>query len=92
MNVAIGLDAVRQTIDLGGETEKVDAEFSQFAGSLTSNRLVLTVGKFSVVDILDTNKYVRGRAVDVLLAPLICAPMSMPSVPQYQDFGFESRP
>jgi hypothetical protein len=30
MNVAIGLDAVRQTIDLGGETEKVDAEFSQY--------------------------------------------------------------
>ena len=25
MKVAIGLDALRQTIDLGGETEKVDA-------------------------------------------------------------------
>ena len=66
MNVAIGLDAVRQTIDLGGETEKVDAEFSQFAGSLTANRLVLTIGKFSVVDIFDTNKYANSPKSDFL--------------------------
>ncbi|MGD0533783.1 MAG: outer membrane beta-barrel protein, partial [Methyloceanibacter sp.] len=37
-------DFVRQTIDLGGETEKVDADINQFAGSQTANRLVLTVG------------------------------------------------
>ena len=66
MNVAIGLDAVRQTIDLGGETEKVDAEFSQFAGSRKANRLVLTVGKFSVVDIFDTNKYANSPNSDFL--------------------------
>ena len=66
MNVAIGLDAVRHTIDLGGETEKVDAEFSQFTGSLTANRLVLTAGKFSVVDIFDTNKYANSPKSDFL--------------------------
>ena len=48
---------IRQTIDLGGETEKVDADVNQFAGSQTANRLVLTVGKFAVIDIFDTNKY-----------------------------------
>ena len=31
---------VRQTIDLGGDTEKVDADLNQFSGSTTANRLV----------------------------------------------------
>jgi high affinity Mn2+ porin len=57
---------VRQTIDLGGETQKVDADISQFAGSQTANRLVLTVGKFSVVDIFDTNKYANSPKSDFL--------------------------
>jgi high affinity Mn2+ porin len=45
---------VRQTIDLGGETEKVQPGINQFAGSQTTNRLVITVGKFSVSDLFDT--------------------------------------
>jgi high affinity Mn2+ porin len=57
---------VRQTIDLGGETQKVDADITQFAGSQTANRLVLTVGKFSVVDIFDTNKYANNAKTDFL--------------------------
>jgi len=35
---------VRQTLDLGGETQKIDADVNQFAGSYAANRLVLTVG------------------------------------------------
>ena len=42
---------IRQTIDLGGETEKVEAGINQFAGTQTANRLVITVGKFGVTDI-----------------------------------------
>jgi high affinity Mn2+ porin len=57
---------VRQTIDLGGETQKVDADVGQFAGSRTENRLVLTVGKFAVVDIFDTNKYANNPKSDFL--------------------------
>ena len=57
---------VRQTIDLGGETQKVDADINQFAGSQTANRLVLTVGKFAVVDIFDTNKYANNAKSDFL--------------------------
>ena len=57
---------IRQTIDLGGETEKVDADINQFAGSQTANRLVLTVGKFAVVDIFDTNKYANNPKSDFL--------------------------
>jgi high affinity Mn2+ porin len=57
---------VRQTIDLGGETVKADADINQFAGSQTANRLVLTVGKFAVVDIFDTNKYANNAKSDFL--------------------------
>jgi high affinity Mn2+ porin len=57
---------VRQTIDLGGETQKVDADINQFAGSQTANRLVLTVGKFAVVDMFDTNKYANNAKSDFL--------------------------
>lgn len=45
----------RQTIDLGGESEKVDPGLFQLGGHRSENNLVLTLGKFSVVDIFDTN-------------------------------------
>lgn len=57
---------LRQTIDLGGEVQKVDAGLNQFSGSQTSDRLVLTVGKFSVGDIFDTNKYAHDPRSDFM--------------------------
>jgi len=57
---------IRQTIDLGGETQKIEAGATQFAGSQTANRLVLTIGKLSVVDIFDTNKYAHDPRTDFL--------------------------
>jgi high affinity Mn2+ porin len=57
---------VRQTIDLGGDSEKVDADLNQFAGTRTEDRLVLTVGKFGAVDIFDTNKYANNPKTDFL--------------------------
>ena len=57
---------IRQTIDLGGETQKVDAGINQFAGSQTANRLVITVGKFSVADIFDNNKYAHDPRNDFM--------------------------
>jgi high affinity Mn2+ porin len=62
---------VRQTIDLGGDTEKVDADQNVLGGSRTANRLVFTVGKFSVVDIFDTNKYSHDPRADFLNWTLI---------------------
>jgi high affinity Mn2+ porin len=64
---------LRQTIDLGGETEKVDADINQFAGTHTADRLVLTVGKFTVTDIFDTNKYANNPKSDFLNWSLINA-------------------
>jgi high affinity Mn2+ porin len=57
---------LRQTIDLGGDTQKVDAGFNQFAGTQTADRIVITVGKFSVVDIFDKNKYANDPRGDFL--------------------------
>jgi high affinity Mn2+ porin len=57
---------LRQTINLGGEVQKVDAGLNQFSGSQTSDRLVFTIGKFSVGDIFDTNKYAHDPRVDFM--------------------------
>lgn len=64
---------VRQTINLGGESSKVEADINQFAGEQTSNRLVLTVGKFGIVDIFDTNKYANNAKTDFMNWSLINA-------------------
>jgi high affinity Mn2+ porin len=64
---------VRQTIDLGGETGKVEADQNQFEGTQTSNRLVLTVGRYYVTDIFDTNKYANNPKSDFLNWSLVNA-------------------
>ena len=64
---------VRQTIDLGGETQKVDADVNLFSQSYTANRLVLWVGKFSIVDVFDTNKYANNPKTDFMNWTLINA-------------------
>ncbi len=56
----------RQTIDLGGEVQTVDPDLNQLGGSQTANRLVFTIGKFSVVDVFDTNKYAHDPRNDFL--------------------------
>ena len=56
----------RQTIDLGGETQKVAPDLNQLGGSQTANRVVITIGKYSVVDIFDTNKYAHDPRNDFL--------------------------
>jgi high affinity Mn2+ porin len=57
---------IRQTINLSGDTEKVESGANQFGGSQTENRLVLTIGKFSVVDVFDTNKYAHDPRNDFM--------------------------
>jgi high affinity Mn2+ porin len=64
---------VRQTIDLGGDSVKVDADIGQFANTFSSNRLVLWVGKFAIVDVFDTNKYANNPKSDFLNWGLINA-------------------
>jgi high affinity Mn2+ porin len=62
---------VRQTIDLGGDTEKVEADQNQFAGSNTRDRLVISIGKYSVSDVFDQNKYAQNPRKDFMNWALI---------------------
>jgi high affinity Mn2+ porin len=62
---------LRQTFDLGGETQKVDPDENQLGGTQTANRVVLTVGRFSVTDVFDTNKYAHDPRSDFLNWALI---------------------
>jgi high affinity Mn2+ porin len=57
---------LRQTINLAGESEKVEAAPNKFAGSESANRLVFTIGKFAVTDIFDNNKYAHDPRADFL--------------------------
>ena len=64
---------LRQTVNLGGEEQKVEADINQFAQTVTDNRLVFTVGKFGIADIFDTNKYANNPKNDFLNWALINA-------------------
>jgi high affinity Mn2+ porin len=57
---------IRQTIGLGGETEKVEDAPNQLAGTQSANRLVITVGKFASNDVFDANKYAHDPRTDFL--------------------------
>jgi len=55
---------VRYTIDLGGERTTVESAANQIAGAHASDTLVFTVGKFSAVDIFDTNACAHDPRAD----------------------------
>jgi high affinity Mn2+ porin len=62
---------LRQTIDLGGDVQSVEPDQDQLGGSQTANRLVFTVGRFSVGDVFDANKYAHDPRNDFLNWALI---------------------
>ncbi|MGA0602044.1 carbohydrate porin [Caulobacter sp. KR2-114] len=62
---------LRQTFDLGGDAQPVDADLNQFAARPTANRLVVTLGKFGVTDVFDTNPYAHDPRRDFLNWSLI---------------------
>lgn len=50
---------LRQTWNLGGGSEPVEADLNQLAGSVDKNRFVLTLGNFSTLDVFDDNAYAK---------------------------------
>jgi high affinity Mn2+ porin len=64
---------VRQTIDLGGDKQNVKEDINQLGGSQTANRLVFTVGKFSVADVFDIVSYAHDPRNDFLNWTLVDA-------------------
>ena len=57
---------LRQTIALGGDPANVDAAANQLAGQQSAERLVITLGKFSVGDVFDTNSYAHDPRADFM--------------------------
>ena len=57
---------MRQTINLGGKADNIEAGINQFSQAQTENRLVLTVGKLGVADIFDGNRYAHDPRNDFL--------------------------
>ena len=57
---------VRDTLNLGDATTRVEAGLNQFALVQSEQRLVLTVGKMSVADIFDVNQYAHDPRNDFL--------------------------
>ena len=64
---------VQQTIDLGGERQTVDAGLNQFRESRPANRLVATIGKFSVSDLFDTVSFAHDPRNDFMNWSLVDA-------------------
>jgi high affinity Mn2+ porin len=61
----------RQVYSLGGEEQKIESAANQLSGVQTANNVVLTVGKFAVPDIFDTNSYAHDPRADFLNWSLI---------------------
>ena len=57
---------VRETLDLAGKREAMDAEANQLGGNRSLNRWVFTIGKFGVTDIFDVNQYAHDPRSDFL--------------------------
>ena len=57
---------LRQTIALGPEDDPVAGAANQLAGPGAADKVVLTLGKFSVTDIFDTNTYAHDPRSDFL--------------------------
>ncbi|HKW53993.1 MAG TPA: carbohydrate porin [Stellaceae bacterium] len=56
----------RYTWGLGGARQAIEPGANQLAGTRDANNVTLTLGKFSVVDIFDTNAYAHDPRADFL--------------------------
>jgi high affinity Mn2+ porin len=56
----------RQVIALGGQQQKIESAANQLAGSTSADNIIVTIGKFSVVDIFDTNAYAHDPRSDFM--------------------------
>ncbi|PNB52999.1 carbohydrate porin, partial [Pseudomonas sp. FW305-130] len=63
----------RQTINLGGARDDATATLNQFAARRTADRVVVTLGKFGVGDVFDTNRYAHDPRADFINWTLVDA-------------------
>ena len=56
----------RQTINFGGEEQAIAPAANQMGGTQTADNIIVTIGKFAVVDVFDTNTYAHDPRSDFL--------------------------
>ena len=56
----------RQTINLGGAEQTIAPSANQIERTQSADNIILTLGKFSVVDVFDTNSYAHDPRSDFL--------------------------
>ncbi len=54
----------RQTFNLGGDKRTVEPGANQFGGTRMTDNVIVTIGKFSVADVFDTNAYAHDPRSD----------------------------
>jgi high affinity Mn2+ porin len=57
---------LRQTLNLDGASQTLDAAANQLAGAHSANRVVMWLGKISAGDIFDTNQFAHDPRADFL--------------------------
>ena len=78
---------LRQTVNLGGGVEKIEAGLNQMAGNVDKDRWVLTVGNFSSLDVFDGNAYAKDPRVQFMNAGFM-APLAYDYAADARGFGF----
>ena len=63
----------RKTIELGDEKQDIESAANQFGGTRLAENVVITAGKFSVVDVFDTNSYAHDPRMDFMNWSLVDA-------------------
>jgi high affinity Mn2+ porin len=62
---------LRQTWNLGGEAVKLDSDMNQLAGTVSSRRVVLTLGNIALNDIFDNNAYAHDARSQFMNGALV---------------------
>ena len=78
---------LRQTFGLGGGEEQIESDVNQMAGKVDKNRLVLTVGNFSSLDVFDDNKYAKDPRTQFMNAGFM-APLAYDYAADARGFGW----
>jgi high affinity Mn2+ porin len=55
---------IRQTVNLNGAEQQVSPQANWLGGTQSADRVVVWLGKFSVVDVFDTNQYAHDPRAD----------------------------
>lgn len=78
---------LRQTWGLGGGEQHVEADLNQMAGMVDHNRVVVTLGNFSPLDVFDDNAYAKDARVHFMNAGFM-APLAYDYAADARGFGY----